>query len=146
MLARIVSKRFNVVFKNRYAFGGSHGHGDYSVNINKDTPWVQYKSVHFCLFRMKNWNALKECKMSTIKFNHHWMTNPFNIFKINLSSPITNLSIMNLGITKILMNLISHFLKEDMLTERILLNRDIFIQDQFTSSLWFSDLFSECML
>jgi len=48
MLARIVSRRLSLLFKNRAAFGSSHDHHDhhdYHVEVNRDQPWVKYNSV-----------------------------------------------------------------------------------------------------
>ena len=146
MLSRIVSRQFTIITKNRYAFGGSHGPSDYSVNVNKEAPWVQYKSVNLALSRMKNWSASKECMMSTILFNHLWKTIPSNISKISLSFLGTDLSIINHGITKILINLTSRFLKEVMSMDKILLNQGPSTQDQSTWRLWFLVLSWECML
>lgn len=52
MLARAISKRLNLVFRNKAAFSSGHGHDDhghghhdYSVAVNKESPWIKYKSV-----------------------------------------------------------------------------------------------------
>ena len=61
MLARVISKRLNLVLRNQAAFGSGHGHDDhghghhdYSVKIDKESPWIKYKTVVSDLLRTVN--------------------------------------------------------------------------------------------
>ena len=85
MLAKFLSKRIQILSKNCLAFSSSphkdhhdhleehhdhdHHHHDYSVHIDKDSPWIKYKSVLTSLYRTLNSSASSELKILTINCN-----------------------------------------------------------------------------
>ena len=140
MLARIVSKRANLFMRNRFSFGGGHGNQDYSVHIDKNSPWIKYKSVRNQLLRIQNLHASKVSKMLITLFSLHSLIIHLNILKISHFSHGTDLFSMNHGSMKIHINLISQLQKEDTLMDQILLKQDKFTLKQYMSQCL--DLFS----
>lgn len=63
MLSRLLSKRFSIIYRGKARFGAvthdhhesdhhdHHDHHDYSVHIDKETPWIKYKSVKIFLIQ-----------------------------------------------------------------------------------------------
>lgn len=136
MLARIVTRQFQFTLKNRFAFGGSHGHQDYSVKIDKESPWIKYNSVSILLSRIPNWFALMECKTLTILSNRHSRTILSSTCKISHSSPGIVRSILNPGTTKTLTSHITLSPTADMSTEKIPLKQDTFPPSPCTPPQW----------
>ena len=136
MLARIVTRQLQFTLKNRFAFGGSHGPQDYSVKIDKESPWIKYNSVSISLSRIPNWFAFRECKTSTIPCNRLSRTTLSSTCKISPSSPGIARSILNPGTTKTPTSPITLFPSADTSTEKTPLKQDTFPPFPCTPPQW----------